>query len=93
MKTRIVRIGNSQGIRIPKAIIDAVGFEREVEAELRGDELVLRAPKRNPREGWSEAIDALIAEHGEPEALWSDDMEDSFDAEWTWPGLESDAEK
>jgi len=34
VKTRIVRIGNSQGIRIPKPIIEQLGFTGEVELEI-----------------------------------------------------------
>lgn len=43
MKTRIVRIGNSQGIRIPKLLLAETGLEGEVEIEARGGELVVRA--------------------------------------------------
>jgi len=43
VKTRIVRIGNSQGIRIPKLLLAESGLEGEVEIEVRGGELVVRA--------------------------------------------------
>lgn len=43
MKTRIVAIGNSQGIRIPKPVLAEAGLEGEVEIEVRGSELVIRA--------------------------------------------------
>jgi antitoxin MazE len=45
MKTRIVRIGNSQGIRIPKLLLVETGLEGEVEIEVRGGELIVRAPR------------------------------------------------
>ena len=35
MKTRIVRIGNSQGIRIPKALLEQAGLQGEVESRLQ----------------------------------------------------------
>jgi len=88
MRMQIVRIGNSKGIRLPKSVIEATGFGSEVEAELRGAELVLRAVTRNPREGWDDEFAKLIAAHGEPENLWPDDMHDDFERDWTWPGLE-----
>jgi len=43
MKTCIVPIGNSQGIRIPKLLLAQTGLEGEVEIEVRGGELVIRA--------------------------------------------------
>jgi antitoxin (DNA-binding transcriptional repressor) of toxin-antitoxin stability system/virulence-associated protein VagC len=43
MKTRIVRIGNSQGIRIPKLMLAETGLEGEIEIEVRGTQLVIRA--------------------------------------------------
>jgi antitoxin (DNA-binding transcriptional repressor) of toxin-antitoxin stability system len=43
MKTRIVAIGNSQGIRIPKPLLAETGLAGEVEIEVRGSELVIRA--------------------------------------------------
>jgi antitoxin (DNA-binding transcriptional repressor) of toxin-antitoxin stability system/virulence-associated protein VagC len=46
MKARIVRIGNSQGIRIPKLLLEQTGLADEVELEVEGDCLVVRAPGR-----------------------------------------------
>jgi len=43
MKAHIVRIGNSQGIRIPKLLLTETGLEGEVEIEVRGTHLVIRA--------------------------------------------------
>lgn len=58
MKTRLVRIGNSKGIRIPKALIDQSGLRDEVEITLKGNSLVIR-PASNPREGWAEAFEEM----------------------------------
>jgi antitoxin (DNA-binding transcriptional repressor) of toxin-antitoxin stability system len=46
MKARIVRIGNSQGIRIPKLLLEQTGLADEVELEVEGDCLVVRSPGR-----------------------------------------------
>jgi antitoxin (DNA-binding transcriptional repressor) of toxin-antitoxin stability system/virulence-associated protein VagC len=46
MKARIVRIGNSQGIRIPKPLLEQTGLADEVDLEVEGDCLVVRAPGR-----------------------------------------------
>ena len=52
MKARIVRIGNSQGIRIPKPLLDQTGLSGEVEISAQDDTLIIR-PARRPREGWA----------------------------------------
>jgi antitoxin MazE len=57
MKVELVRIGNSQGIRTPKPIIEQGGFEGAVELRIENDHVVI-APARLPREGWEEAFRA-----------------------------------
>lgn len=42
LKARIVRIGNSQGIRIPKALLEQTGLADQVELLVRGSQLVIR---------------------------------------------------
>ena len=65
VKTRIVKIGNSQGIRIPKLLLDQADLGGEVELELRGDEIVIR-PARRARDGWNDQFKAM-AEQGDDE--------------------------
>jgi len=43
MKTTIVRIGNSRGIRIPKPVLEHCELQDEVDMEVRGRELVIRS--------------------------------------------------
>ena len=80
----IVRIGNSHGVRIPKAIREQAGLIGTVTLTVTGGALVIR-PKRKPREGWEEAIAEEIAKNGLEEPFWPDDMKNEFDdTEWTW---------
>ena len=55
MKTNIVTIGNSQGIRIPKILLEQSKLSGEVELEVKGDSIVI-LPARRPRENWDEAF-------------------------------------
>jgi antitoxin MazE len=55
IRTRIVRIGNSQGVRIPKPLLEQSGIYTEVEIEVHGDRLIIRAAPRL-RVGWDGAI-------------------------------------
>jgi antitoxin MazE len=54
MKAHLVRIGNSRGVRLPKAIIDQVGLEDEIQLCVEGRRVVIAAGGR-PRAGWTEA--------------------------------------
>jgi antitoxin MazE len=55
MKAQIVRIGNSQGIRIPKPFLQQSGIAKEVDIEVQGNQIVLKSLRR-PREGWEESF-------------------------------------
>ena len=83
MKLRIVRVGNSRGIRLPKALLDEarVGHDAEFDARVTPDGILL-APARTVRIGWAEAAARLRAEGGD--AL-IDTPAPAFDTtEWTW---------
>ena len=84
MKTNIVRIGNSRGIRIPKALLDQCQFSETVELEVQGSQLVIRATDQ-PRQGWAEAFEAM-AERGDDALLDGDALTPSeWDQhEWDW---------
>jgi len=83
-KTRIIRIGNSHGIRIPKLLLEQVGFDVEVEVEAQNNQIVIR-PARRARHGWDEQFKAM-AERGDDRLL--DEKAPSlteWDAEqWEW---------
>jgi antitoxin MazE len=53
-KTRIVKIGNSRGIRVPKVLLDQAQLPDEVELRAEPGRLVVEAMRR-PRSGWAEA--------------------------------------
>lgn len=84
MKTRIVKIGNSQGVRIPKALLTETGLQGEVEIVVRKGTLVI-APSGGPRDGWDEACRAM-ARRGDDVLLDADaPTTTSFDDEdWEW---------
>ena len=84
MITRIVRIGNSQGVRIPKPLIERAGLSGEVEIRARKGALLIRAAKK-PRADWDQAFREMAA-HGD-DALIDGDIPLSTawdDEEWTW---------
>lgn len=62
MKLRLVRIGNSRGVRIPKAVLEQCQLDDEMDLEVRGRELILRA-RPAPRQGWEAAFSSMAAHH------------------------------
>ena len=82
MKTRLVRIGNSRGLRIPKPLLDQVGLEDEVELRVVENGIVIKAAGA-PRAGWGEAA-KLAHERGE-DGLLDRTTPTRFDeTEWEW---------
>ena len=87
MKARIVRIGTSRGIRLPKPLIEQAGLTDEVELKIRDGEIVI-ARVGQPRQGWAEAAQALarraLAGLGGNELL-DGPVSTRFDREeWEW---------
>jgi antitoxin MazE len=82
MLTTIRRLGNSQGILIPKPLLQQVGLVDQAEMRVEGDALVLRKPKTAPRSGWAEECKE-IAERGE-DRLALPEFANEADAELTW---------
>jgi len=82
MRTTIRRMGNSQGVLIPKPVLAQLGLENEVEMEVENDAIVLRRPRHKAREGWAEASKA-VAESGD-DALVMGEFSNTDDAELAW---------
>lgn len=69
MRTAIRKMGNSQGVIIPKPLLAEVGLEDEAVMTIENDALVLRPVRRSPREGWAEAS-RRITERGDDALAW-----------------------
>lgn len=84
LQTRIVRIGNSQGVRIPKPLLQQAGIQDRVEIEVHEGEISIR-PASDPRAGWDEQFAAMAAA-GDDRLLDGDQLgATTFDQEeWEW---------
>jgi antitoxin MazE len=84
MRTKLVPIGNSRGVRLPKAVIEQCGLSDDVELELHGDHIRLRAPSA-PRAGWDAAFKRMRA-RGDDRLIDADaSAPPTFDrSEWRW---------
>lgn len=84
IKTRLVRIGNSRGIRIPKVLLDQADLGDQVQLDVREGQIVIRSTK-SPREDWEGQFRAM-AKQGDDRLLDSDVS--SFtrwdEEQWQW---------
>jgi antitoxin MazE len=82
MRARIVRIGNSRGLRIPKALLEASGIRETVDLSVEDGRLIVR-PVRSVREGWAEAARAMADRRDD--RLLDPETPTTFDeTEWEW---------
>ncbi|MEX0690739.1 MAG: hypothetical protein WD934_09935 [Gemmatimonadales bacterium] len=79
MRTRLIRIGNSRGVRLAKPLLEQAGLEDEVDIRVEPGAVIITAAVM-PRAGWAEAA----ARHG-PAELLDAPTATRFDVEeWAW---------
>ena len=82
LRTQIVKIGNSRGVRLPKLLIDQMGFDNEVEILVQRGQIVLRRVV-HPRHDWDEQFQAM-AKSGD-DRLIDEPVSTKWDrSEWKW---------
>ena len=69
MEVSIRKMGNSQGVLIPKPILAQVGLEGRAELSVRDGVIEIRPLRRHPREGWSQDA-ARVAAAGQDALVW-----------------------
>jgi len=84
MRARVIKIGNSQGLRIPKPILEQTGIMDDVEIEVEKNQIIIR-PVKNARDGWDDAFKVMV-EKGDDEPIIDDEkISHSWDEkEWHW---------
>jgi antitoxin MazE len=84
MKVRVIKIGNSQGIRIPKPLLDQTGIMDDVELEVEKTRIIIH-PISNPRPNWDNAF-RTMAKNGHDGLIDGDEsIASSWDVEeWKW---------
>jgi antitoxin MazE len=71
MKVAIVPIGNSRGIRLPKAVLEQVGLKNEAELSVENGRIVL-GPLPARHHGWEEAFAANLGPQTDEDREWLD---------------------
>ena len=84
MRARVINIGNSQGIRIPKPLLKQTGILGDVELEVDKNQIIIR-PVSNPRAGWDDAFIAMAENNDDMLLHGEENISNSWDEEeWQW---------
>ena len=82
MEVAIRKMGNSQGVLIPKPILAQLGLEGVADLQVRDGVIEIRPLRRNPREGWAE--DAVRVARQDDDALVWPELANAGDSELVW---------
>ena len=81
----IRKIGNSQGILLPRVLLQQAGIGTAVDVEIAEGGLILRPVKKHPRESWDDQFAKAINDKNQPDDDLFAGIENEFDQnEWTW---------
>lgn len=85
--TKLIQIGNSHGVRLPKNVIEKIGLTGDLVLEVREGEVVLK-PKKHPRDEWDAGYKLMLERGGDrlsdDDKAWLDLPTKFDDDEWEW---------
>ncbi len=85
--TTLTKIGNSQGIRIPKPLIQQAHLENvSLELEVLENGLLIKPVSNTSRDTWKKNIEKVMLEHKglQDEAVLEDFLNDNDLEDWQW---------
>ena len=83
IRTRLVRIGNSQGVRIPKVVLEQLKLTDTIELEVRDNQLIVR-PSKAVRADWAVQFQQM-AEQGDDQLIDEEGIRTQWEeTEWQW---------
>ena len=82
MKTSIVPIGNSKGIKIPKIILEQCHIKEKVIMEVEYDKIIIKPVKNKPRDNWEQSFKKM--HENEDDQLIIEDKIDLAMDNWEW---------
>jgi len=83
IRTRLVRIGNSQGVRIPKVVLEQLKLTDTIELEIQDDQLIVR-PSKAVRANWAAQFQHM-ADQGDDQLFDTAPIRTQWEeTEWHW---------
>ena len=84
METKLIKIGNSFGIRIPKSLIQQYDLFNKIEIDPTENGILIKS-KKKAREGWKEQLTSAIQNGNQPDEELLEGFSDAeADKEWQW---------
>ena len=84
METKLVKIGNSFGIRIPKSLIQQYDLSNNIEIDPTENGILIKS-KKKARAGWKEQLaEAIENGHAPDDELLEGFTDEEADKEWQW---------
>lgn len=80
MFVSVIPIGNSKGIRLPKAILEQLNIQDKLDLEVEDKKIVLKPISRSPREGWEAALKIMSQNNEDALLIPQSDSSEAF--EW-----------
>ncbi len=82
MISKLIKIGNSQGVMIPKSLIEEVGLRGSIDIKAENNTIIIKPVERTIREGWGEIFKRMAVVKDDNLLL---DLDNQFDnEEWAW---------
>jgi antitoxin MazE len=82
MLVSVIQIGNSRGIRLPKAILDQLNISEKLDLEVENQQIILKPVQDKPRQGWSDAFKEMASL--KEDRLLIADTNGTEGFEWEW---------
>lgn len=82
MLVSVISIGNSKGIRLPKAVLDQLNIQDSLEMKVEDSQLILRPVQAKARKGWENAFKTMSSHKDDTLLIPKNDDTEGFDWEW-----------
>lgn len=82
MLVSVVPIGNSKGVRLPKAILEQLEITEKVDLEVENDQIVLKPIKKKPRSGWEDEFRKMAENNDDAMLIVETSLSEGFEWEW-----------
>lgn len=82
MLVSVIQIGNSRGIRLPKAILDQLNVSEKLDLEVENQQIILKPVQDKPRHGWSEEFKKMASLKEDRLLIPENSGMDGFEWEW-----------
>ncbi|MGD9940483.1 MAG: AbrB/MazE/SpoVT family DNA-binding domain-containing protein [Clostridia bacterium] len=82
MLVSVIQIGNSRGIRLPKAILDQLKVSEKLELEVENQQIILKPLQDQPRQGWAEEFRKMASLQEDRLLISENSGMDGFEWEW-----------